>query len=255
MATAVAAVDAIVERRRASIRRYRRRDDSIDDHGTPAECFDIVVLAEGFRDSELPQFDHLCQLPAVGLLNMPPFSEVQDLINVHTVKTVSRHSGIDDVPVKGVRKDTCFDVSGFFDGADYIGYVGTHRPELIYAAADLAAPLEHVEVMLVVVNSPLDGGSAFPGSRLAFVTHWDTTARFVNIAAHECAHVIAGLADEYINCTLKQPCESQANQATEPLQWSCRRGRRSWRQSARAAARPRRQPSAPAGTAATAWRR
>ena len=185
------------------------------DHGTPAECFDIVVLAEGFRDSELPQFDHLCQLLAVGLLNMPPFSEVQDLINVHTVKTVSRHSGIDDVPVKGVRKDTCFDVSGFFDGADYIGYVGTHRPELIYAAADLAAPLEHVEVMLVVVNSPLDGGSAFPGSRLAFVTHWDTTTRFVNIAAHECAHVIAGLADEYINCTLKQPCESQANQATE----------------------------------------
>ena len=37
----------------------------------------------------------------------------------------------------------------------------------------------------------------------------------MNIAAHECAHAIAHLADEYITCTEKDPLKSQVNQGTE----------------------------------------
>jgi IgA Peptidase M64 len=189
--------------------------ETVVDHGASTERFDIVILSEGFREIDLPQFDQLADLLAVQLLNTPPFAAVQHLINVHVVRAASAHSGVDNAPTFGVQRDTCFDVSAYFNGAGFIGYVGTNATYKIFDAADKVVPIEYIDLMVVVVNAPLDGGSAFPENRLAFVTLQADNTKFVNTAVHECGHAIARLADEYINCTTKDPLKSYRNQASE----------------------------------------
>jgi hypothetical protein len=93
--------------------------------------------------------------------------------------------------------------------------VGTRTPDLIYQAGDLIAPREQLELFLVIANCPINGGSAFPDQDIAFVTMWSDLVKFGNIAAHEVAHVIAKVGEEYIGCEAPDPAKSYPNQITE----------------------------------------
>lgn len=182
--------------------------------GTPADRFDIVILGDGFTLSELAEFDRRAEAIANGLIAMPPFSALASKINIHTVRAVSLESGITDCPASGASKSTYFGVRGNFNGL-YPGFVGTVTPERVYEAAELIAPRGQLEVYLVIANCPMEGGSAFPAQRLAFVTMYADTTRFVNFAAHELAHVIAGTCEEYIGCAEQDPMQAYPNQATD----------------------------------------
>jgi hypothetical protein len=59
------------------------------------------------------------------------------------------------------------------------------------------------------------GASAFPDLQLAFVTMDQSLTKFVNIAAHEMAHVIARNAEPFIGCAEADPLSACPNQATD----------------------------------------
>jgi IgA Peptidase M64 len=192
---------------------------TIVDHGDPARRFDIVIFAEGFKQSQLGRFDDKAELLADRLLAMPPFDEVADLINVHTVRTASTDSGISAFPRPNVVKNTFYNVRGHFTIPGVpnppASFMGTLTPQVILDAAETVAPLETLELFIVLVNVQAFAASAFPDQQLAFTGMHRTTADFVNYTAHECSHAIARTADEYLDCDEAIPGRVYLNQATE----------------------------------------
>jgi hypothetical protein len=185
--------------------------------GSPADQFDIVILGDGFQQAELGIYDARAAMIAGGLMAIPPFDGLAGRINIHSVRVASTDSGITNCSTAGGMRQTFFNVEGNFNGL-YPGFVGTRTPHLIYGAAELIAPREQLELFLIIANCDRPGGSAFPGQDLAFVTMWPLSPdplKFVNIAAHETAHVIAKVGEEYIGCEPPDPCTTYPNQITE----------------------------------------
>jgi hypothetical protein len=198
-------------------RRPRNRLDgvvSLVTTGPPADRFDIVILGDGFAEHELGIFDHRAVTIAAALLQMPPFAALRHLINIHTVRAISAESGITDCPAASATRRTYFGARGNFNGS-FPGFIGVANPQRVYAAAELIAPRSELDLFLIIANCAIEGGSAFPDLRLAFVTMYTDLVKFANIAAHEMAHVMARNAEEYIGCAPADPMNRYPNQATE----------------------------------------
>jgi len=192
---------------------------TIVDHGDPARRFDIVILGEGFTQGALGRFDEMAELLADRLLSMPPFADVADLINVHTVRTVSTDRGISQFPDRKVKKKTFYGVVGHFDapglGKTPPSFLGTHSPERILAAAERVAPLETLELFIVLVNVKAMAASAFPDQQLALTGLHRSNADLVNYTAHEVGHAIARTAEEYQDQDGPIPGRIYLNRTTE----------------------------------------
>lgn len=189
--------------------------DTLLNNGDPADRFDVVIVSEGFQKKELGVFDAYAEHLSTGLLDMAPFRQVKSLINVHVVRTVSVDSGITNFPTIGVPKKTLFDVRGDFDGTGFPGYFGTDTPEAIWRAAEVIAPLDQLELFVVILNAQGEGASGFFDQRLALTALWGSKPEFLRFAAHECGHAIANLAEEYIGCSPHDDSRLHPNQATE----------------------------------------
>jgi hypothetical protein len=204
------------ERMLASVpsRSFVKEAQTLVNNGPPASCFDIVILGDGFIDDNLWLFDQRALDIANALLTMPPFSTMAATINVHAVRVVSEESGITDCPAASTPRRTFFEMRGNFGGQGFAGFVGTDVPERIYAAAEWIAPREDLEIFLMLANCNIDGGSAFPDLRLACGTMGTPLAKAANVAAHEIAHVAAGVCEEYISCVAHDPMFVYPNQGT-----------------------------------------
>lgn len=168
----------------------------------PSGTFDIVILGDGFTADQRDAFLEKARELSRGLLGMVPFRDLADRIQVHAIPAVSRQAGIDNYPDKGVRKDTCYDMTGFWDGGDYAGFVGTPEPQRIWDAVACHFPLSQIELKVMLVNIPIYGGRGDYETRTAYAAMYADggTEGFVELAAHEIGHAIAGLADEYMGC-------------------------------------------------------
>ena len=192
---------------------------TIVNHGSPAQRFDIVILAEGFQQRHLKLFDAKAKLLADRLLAMPPFDGVAHLINVHTVRTISTDAGVSGFPGPSVQKKTFYNFTGGFFvpglASSPPSFMGTRRPEVILDAAGRIAPVETLELFIVLVNVKARTASAFPDQQLAVTGLHSSTADLVNLTAHECGHAIARTAEEYIDCDGPTPGRTYRNQVTE----------------------------------------
>ncbi len=183
--------------------------------GPPATCFDVVILGDGFTDVELPIFDARALAIANALMTMPPFSTMAG-----SHQRACGPSGIRrirDYRLSEQRRPrrTFFEMRGNFNGGGFAGFVGTDVPERIYLAAEWIAPREDLEVFLMLANCNIDGGSAFPDLQLACGTMGTLMPKAANIAAHEMAHAVASVCEEYISCVDHDPMFVYPNQATE----------------------------------------
>ncbi len=189
------------------------------DHGKPTRRFNIVILGEGFRRIDLRGFDSTAKLLATRLLDIPPFRDVAHLINVHTVRTISTDPGVSDFPTAGVPKKTYYNVRGSFPvvglAATPASFLGTDTPELLEDAASRVAPLETIELLIVLVNEKTFAGCTFPEQRTIFTSRHATNDELVDVVAHECGHAIARTAEEYIDGTPPPPGKTYCNQVTE----------------------------------------
>lgn len=159
------------------------------DNGPDADRFDLVLLAEGYGESELEAFAADAQAFADFFLNTPPFSYNCSAFNIWRIDIASANSGADDPTScgEGVDVDTFFDATFCADGTIH-RLLGVDEGAVIDV---LNGSVPGWDQALVLVNSDAYGGSGGGVAVSSLAGDWQ------QIAVHEIGHSTAGLADEY----------------------------------------------------------
>lgn len=169
----------------------------IVDHGSPADRWNLVLLGDGYRATEMAQYATDAQQFVDTLFSTPPFNRpavdcgprLSRAINVYRVDVTSTESGADD-PVAcggtGAAPTTYFDARFCNSGIRRL-LVVSNATALTVANAQL--PQWHM--IMVLVNSAIYGGS---GGQVAV---FSMAPAAQEIGLHELGHTAFGLADEY----------------------------------------------------------
>jgi IgA Peptidase M64 len=161
----------------------------IVDAGPAKDRWNVVIVSEGYRDSEIPQFSEDAAQFAATLLSAAPFDRLRAAINVYRVDVTSKESGARD-PAKcngtGAKPKTYFDASFCTDGIRRLLVGNSGR---VVKVVGKQVPEWHVA--LLAVNSPIHGGSG------GAVPTFSKAPNAAGIAIHEMGHSAFGLADEY----------------------------------------------------------
>ncbi len=157
------------------------------DNGSATEQWNIVLLSEGYRESEIPDFHQHSEGFVSKLKATYPIAELWSLINVYLVNVASIDSGIADPRNPQDNPRTYFD-------ARFYNFALNDR--LIVANQDLALlvarqSVPEYNVAMIIVNTELYGGSG--GTVAVFSAH----PQSAKIGIHEMGHSAFGLADEY----------------------------------------------------------
>lgn len=163
----------------------------IVDHGSPAERFNLVIVAEGYQDTvaDMTQFANDAQQFVNRLFATPPFDGLQNAFNVFRIDVASTDQGADDPAAcggTGATRATYFDASFCNGGIRRLLQVNTGT---VLNVVNAQVPEWHQ--ILVIVNSTIFGGS---GGSVAVTSR---AAGWENVAIHEFGHAAFGLADEY----------------------------------------------------------
>jgi hypothetical protein len=161
-------------------------------NGSPIYRFNIVLLSDGYQSSQLGQYAADAQSFVNRLSRTPPFHLMMNSINVFRVDVSSIDSGVDDPTECGGTGATA---RTYFD-ATLCSYGKIQRLCGVNTATALevaSAQVPHYNLAVVLVNSPIFGGSG--GDIAVYTQH----AAALDIAVHEMGHAAFGLADEYDN--------------------------------------------------------
>ena len=163
----------------------------IVDNGSPAERFNLVIVAEGYQDTvaDMTQFANDAQQYVMRLFATPPFDGLQNAFNVFRIDVASTDSGADDPAAcggTGATRATYFDASFCNGGIQRLLQVNNGT---VMDVVNAQVPQWHQ--ILVIVNSTIWGGSGGSVGVTSKAPGWE------NIAIHEFGHAAFGLADEY----------------------------------------------------------
>lgn len=166
----------------------------IVDHGPDAARFNVVILGDGYRGTEMGKYQADVQAFVDAFRQTAPFGDLWCGINVHRVDVVSTDSGADDPLSCGDGSVGSGAVARtYFDATFCSGNLFRRQLTVDNASARSVAltqvPAAHVT--MVIVNSPLYGGT---GGQVAT---FSTAPGAAEIALHELGHTAFGLADEY----------------------------------------------------------
>lgn len=155
--------------------------------GSPAECIDVVILAEGYTAAEAETFYADAKTASESLFNHEPFASYSDRFNILAVAAPSADSGV-SVPRQGIWKSTA--IGSHFDTFYSDRYLTTLRLKRLHdVLADF--PYEHI---IILANTDTYGGGGIYNSYTLTTAHH---AQFKPVVVHEFGHSFAGLADEY----------------------------------------------------------
>jgi hypothetical protein len=166
----------------------------IVDHGPDALRYNVVLLGDGYRAAEMAKYHADVQAFVDTFKQTAPYDALWCGINVHRIDVVSTDSGADD-PVacgdgtagSGALARTYFDST--FCSNTAIRRLLACDSVSARNVAHARVPAAHV--VIVVVNSPLYGGSG------GDVATFSTAPGAYEIALHEMGHTAFGFADEY----------------------------------------------------------
>ena len=155
--------------------------------GSPADCIDVVILAEGYTAAEADVFFADAQAATESLFNHEPYAYLSDSFNILAVAAPSDDSGV-SVPRKGLWKNTA--IGSHFDTFYSDRYLTTLRLKQLHdVLADF--PYEHI---VILANTDTYGGGGIYNSYTLTTAHH---SQFKSVVVHEFGHSFAGLADEY----------------------------------------------------------
>jgi len=162
----------------------------IVDAGPPEKRWNAVIVSEGYRSDEMPQFEIDAQLLADTLMSVAPFDRLRAAINIYRVDVTSTESGAKD-PKKcnggtGAEPKTFFGASFCNEGIRRLLKAKNGR---VKDVVEKHVPQWHM--IFLAVNSPISGGSGGP------VATYSKVPGGIEIAIHEMGHTAFGLADEY----------------------------------------------------------
>ncbi|MFK7864629.1 MAG: M64 family metallopeptidase [Pseudohongiellaceae bacterium] len=160
---------------------------TILNNGPSSNRVDIVLLGDGYIESEMPQWEIDAEAAVASFLSEEPYRSYAQYFNAHRVDTISSESGASH-PDRNITRDTAF-------GAYY--YCG-EVPRLICAndsainsvVQSLTEPNQS-EIVLLLVNDEEYGGS---GGSYAIASKHRSSAELI---LHETGHSFGLLTDEY----------------------------------------------------------
>ena len=183
--------------------------------GSDRDNFVIVIMGDGYTASQREQFVEDATKKAQGMLTWSPYKEYSDRINIYGIPAVSNESGISVYGGKSV--DTYFHIrvwgkAAVFsnDGAELAKAL---RQELEENYLDAGATVGTIHML-----SNADGSyGASINSLFSFSANSDENSNGTAMA-HEIAHSIGGLGDEYERYTNKP----NTSDTTDPdtIKWS-----------------------------------
>ncbi len=183
--------------------------------GNDKENFVIVIMGDGYTAEEQDKFLRDAAEKARGMLTWSPYKEYSDRINIYAVQAVSNESGISEYGGKSV--DTYFHVAAYGKALGFTSG-GTDkakalRAELEERYLDAGA---NVGTIHVLCNS---GGSfgASQNSLFSFSANSEDNQNGT-VMAHEIAHSIGGLGDEYERYTNNPNTSDTTN--PETIKWA-----------------------------------
>ena len=164
----------------------------IVDHGPDTARWNLVVVGDGYRASELANYHTHVQSFVDELRTTPPFNELFCGINVYRIDVVSNESGADD---PGCAGGTPVTAKTYFDATFCSLCAGSPLDRLLTSTTDSPSrspmPRAAKHQVLCIVNSTKYGGSG------GTVATCSVDAQANKIAIHEIGHSAFGLADEY----------------------------------------------------------
>ena len=172
----------------------------IVDHGPNSDRWNLVILGDGYRASEIPRYHADAQKFVDTLHATAPFDELWAGVNIHQIDVTSTDSGADDpatcpdpsVPVgSGATPNTFFDATFCSAGPGGVRLSRLLTVDSPRAQEAASERVNEVHQVLVIVNSSKYGGS---GGSVAVCS---TEASAAEIAIHEMGHSYFDLADEY----------------------------------------------------------
>lgn len=183
--------------------------------GDDKENFVIVIMGDGYALEEQDKFLQDAAEKARGMLTWSPYKEYSDRINIYAVQAVSNESGISEYGGKSV--DTYFHVAAYgkalvftSDGTDK---AKTLREELEESYLDEGA---NVGTIHVLCNSEGSFGAS-QNSLFSFSANSEDNQNGT-VMAHEIAHSIGRLGDEYERYTNNQNTSDTTN--PETIKWA-----------------------------------
>lgn len=156
-------------------------------NGPSSNRVDIVLLGDGYIESEMPQWEIDAEAAVASFLSEEPYRSYAQYFNAHRIDTISNESGATH-PDKNITRDTAF-------GAYYFcGEV----PRLICANSNAINSVvqsltnsNQSEIVLLLVNDEEYGGS---GGSYAIASKHRSSAELI---LHETGHSFGLLTDEY----------------------------------------------------------
>lgn len=183
--------------------------------GDDKENFVIVIMGDGYTAGQQDQFLEDATQKARGMLTWSPYREYSDRINIYAVQAVSNESGIG--VYGGKSPDTYFHVkvygkaAGFTNGGDE--RAKALRTELEENYLDEGANVGTIHILCNDTGSY--GASVNP--LFSFSTNSEDNSDGM-VMAHETAHSIGGLGDEYERYTNKPNTSDTTD--PEKIKWS-----------------------------------
>ena len=172
--------------------------------GAPlGQAIDIVVVSEGYTDSEKDKFFHDARRAADALFSHEPFAGHAAQFSVRAVFAPSKDSGV-SIPHKGIWRNTS--ASSHFDTFYSERYLTTSSIWEVWNQIG-TVPFEH---LIVLANTATYGGGGIYNN-ITLVSSDHST--FVPVLVHEFGHSFGGLGDEYF---YDDSFETQYPSDTEP---------------------------------------
>ena len=155
--------------------------------GSPVECIDVAILAEGYTAEEMPVFYEDARKAVEAILSHDPFGQYKDSFNFVAVGLESEDSGISE-PGQGLWKNTA--LGSHFSTFYMDRYLTTLRLKNLHDSL-AGIPYEHI---IILANTDTYGGGGIYNSYTLTTAHHPA---FEPVVVHEFGHSFAGLADEY----------------------------------------------------------
>ncbi len=160
---------------------------NVIDNGPASEKVDLLVIGEGYTESELPKFHKDVERMIGKLFATEPFKSRRKDFNVRALDLAEPASGVHRPRTNDNRRTMTGVQYNIFDSERYVLTLDDHRMRDVASAA----PYDFIEIL--VNEKQYGGGGIFNDQATACVD--SAFAEYVFV--HEFGHHFAALADEY----------------------------------------------------------
>jgi len=169
---------------------------------TDGKGFDLVFVADGFTEEEMPQFFQAVQnYRSFSEQYEPVFSLQKNAWNIHLIQIPSQESGVDE-PKSGIFKDTVFDSSFECEWVDRI--ICVDQEKVLDVVSD---HFPQYDAILVLANSSRSGGASLGNNIITSAMSKNLNQTII----HELGHALANLGDEYTYGGVDLPTREPSN--------------------------------------------